>query len=75
MHYLLMTLVAITTVAAFETMGSILVIAMLIVPPATAYLMTDRLMGAMIVISLIVASLNAAHGTRRGDHGPDVDWL
>ena len=35
MHYLLMTLVAITTVAAFEAVGSIIVIAMLIVPAAT----------------------------------------
>ena len=42
MHYLLMTMTAVTTVAAFETVGSILVIAMLIVPPATAYLLTDR---------------------------------
>ena len=40
MHYLLMTMVAVTTVAAFEAVGSIIVIAMLIVPPATAFLAT-----------------------------------
>nr|VFJ73505.1 MAG: manganese/zinc/iron transport system permease protein [Candidatus Kentron sp. FW] len=43
MHYLLMAMVAVTTVAAFEAVGSIIVIAMLIVPPATAYILTDRL--------------------------------
>jgi manganese/zinc/iron transport system permease protein len=43
MHYLLMTLVSITTVGAFESVGAILVVAMLIVPAATAYLLTDRL--------------------------------
>jgi manganese/zinc/iron transport system permease protein len=42
-HYLLMAMVAGTTVAAFEAVGSILVIAMLIVPGATAHLLTDRL--------------------------------
>ena len=39
MHYLLMALVAVTTVASFEAVGSILVVAMLIVPPATAHLL------------------------------------
>ena len=43
MHYLLMVLVALTTVAAFEQVGSILVVAMLIVPGATAHLLSDRL--------------------------------
>lgn len=42
-HYLLMALVALTTVASFEQVGSILVIAMLIVPGAAAHLLTDRL--------------------------------
>ncbi|MGB5986969.1 MAG: metal ABC transporter permease [Desulfobacterales bacterium] len=61
MHYLLMTLVAATTIAAFESVGSILVIAMLIVPGAAAHLLTDRL-GLMIAISLGVAALAAALG-------------
>jgi ABC-type Mn2+/Zn2+ transport system permease subunit len=42
-HYLLMALIALTTVASFEQVGSILVIAMLIVPGAAAHLLTDRL--------------------------------
>ena len=61
MHYLLMILVAITTVAAFESVGSILVIAMLIVPPAAAHLLTDRL-HVMILLSLVIAALGAALG-------------
>lgn len=61
MLYLLMGLVAMTTVASFESVGSILVIAMLIVPGATAHLLTDRL-GAMIAISLVVAALSAGLG-------------
>ena len=43
MHYLLMIFVAAATVASFEAVGSILVIAMLVCPAATARLMTDRL--------------------------------
>jgi manganese/zinc/iron transport system permease protein len=61
MHYLLMTLVAVTTVASFETIGSILVIAMLIVPPAAARLLTDRL-GVMIALSMVIAAGSAALG-------------
>lgn len=61
MHYALMTLVAVTTVASFEAVGSILVIAMFIVPPATAYLLTDRL-SVMIGLSGAFAILSALLG-------------
>ena len=61
LHYLLMTLVAVTTVAAFEAVGSIIVIAMLIVPPATALLLTRRLV-LMILIALAVGILSAFLG-------------
>ena len=61
LHYALMTLVAATTIAAFESVGSILVIAMLIVPGAAAHLLTDRL-GAMLGWSLVIAALAAALG-------------
>jgi manganese/zinc/iron transport system permease protein len=40
-HYLLMGAVSITTVASFESVGAILVVALLIAPAATAYLLTD----------------------------------
>jgi manganese/zinc/iron transport system permease protein len=61
MQYILMTLVAATTIAAFESVGSILVIAMLIVPGAAAHLLTDRL-GPMLAISLVFAALSAVLG-------------
>lgn len=61
MHYMLMTLVALTAVASFESVGNILVVAMFVVPAATAYLCTDRL-SAMIVISALVAAASAALG-------------
>lgn len=61
MHYVLMTLVAATTIAAFESVGSILVIAMLIVPGAAAHLITDRL-GTMLAISVVFAILSAVLG-------------
>lgn len=61
MQYILMTLVAATTIAAFESVGSILVIAMLIVPGAAAHLLTDRL-GPMLVISMVFAAMSAFLG-------------
>lgn len=60
-HYLLMTLVSLTTVAAFESVGAILVVAMLVVPSATAYLLTDRL-HVMLFISMGVGVLSAVLG-------------
>lgn len=61
MHAGLMTLVAIATVAAFEAVGSILVIAMLICPAVTARLVTDRL-AAMLCASVFIAILTAVLG-------------
>ena len=60
-HYGHMMVVAITTVAAFEAVGSIIVIAMLIVPPATAYLMTHRL-SVMLWLSALLAIMAAFLG-------------
>lgn len=60
-HYLLMSLVAVTTVAAFEVVGSIIVIAMLIVPAATALLLTDRLW-VMVALSVVFANAAALFG-------------
>lgn len=42
-HYGLMSLVSVTAVGAFNHVGSILVVALMIAPPAAAYLLTDRL--------------------------------
>lgn len=61
MHYLLMTMTAATAVAAFETVGSILVIAMFIVPAATAWLLTDRYLH-MFILAAAVAAASALLG-------------
>lgn len=61
LHYVLMVLVAMTAVAAFEAVGSILVIAMLIVPAAIAHLLTDRLL-IMVVLSAFLAVVAAVCG-------------
>jgi len=61
MHYLLMTLVAVTAVASFEAVGSILVVAMLIVPAATANLLTDRL-AVMVLLSAAVGVASSVLG-------------
>ena len=61
MHYLLMTMTAVTAVAAFETVGSILVVAMFIVPAATAYLLSDRY-GVLMCLAVVVAIIAAVLG-------------
>jgi manganese/zinc/iron transport system permease protein len=61
MHYLLMVLVAVTAVASFEAVGSILVVAMLIVPAATAHLLCDRL-GVMVFLSAVIGVAAAVLG-------------
>ncbi len=61
MNLVLMSFVAIAAVASFEAVGSILVIAMLICPAATARLLTDRL-GSQILVSAIMAFLSATLG-------------
>ncbi len=61
MHYLLMVMTAITAVAAFEAVGSIIVIAMLIVPAATARLLTNRL-GVMLALSVLLGGFAAVLG-------------
>jgi manganese/zinc/iron transport system permease protein len=61
MHYLLMIIVAVTAVASFESVGNILVVAMFVVPPATAFLLTERLR-SMIIVSALIAALSAILG-------------
>lgn len=60
-HYILMAMVAMTTVASFEAVGSIIVIAMLVVPAVSAYLLTHRLW-LMLVLSAVIAALSAFFG-------------
>jgi manganese/zinc/iron transport system permease protein len=60
-HYALMAMVSITTVGAFTAVGAILVVAFIIVPAATAYLLTDDLK-RMIMIAVIVGIVSAVAG-------------
>jgi manganese/zinc/iron transport system permease protein len=60
-HYGLMTLVSITAVGAFDAVGSVLVVALMIAPPAAAYLLTDRL-SRMVLLSALVGALSAVSG-------------
>jgi len=57
LHYAILTLTSVTAVAAFDAVGAILFIAFVIVPPATAYLLTRRLwMMVALAVALSVAA-------------------
>jgi manganese/zinc/iron transport system permease protein len=60
-HYALMTLVSVTAVSSFEAVGSVLVVALMITPPAAAYLLTDRL-PVMLALSVALAVASAVSG-------------
>ena len=60
-HYALMTLVSITAVGAFDAVGSVLVVALMITPAAAAYLLTDDLK-RMIWLSLAIGVGSAISG-------------
>ncbi|MBE2255733.1 MAG: metal ABC transporter permease [Ignavibacteria bacterium] len=51
-HYFLMTLLSMSIVSGLQSVGVILIIAMLITPPATAFLLTDKLKNLLIISSL-----------------------
>lgn len=55
LHYALMGLVSVTAVGAFDAVGSILVVALMIAPPSAAYLLTDRL-PRMIGLSVLIGA-------------------
>ncbi|MFC4401923.1 metal ABC transporter permease [Gracilibacillus xinjiangensis] len=52
-HYLLMSMVSLSTVASFDSVGAILVVAMLIVPGATAYLLSDKFIDVLVWSGII----------------------
>lgn len=66
LHYLFMSLISVTTVASFDAVGAIMVVAMLITPAASAYLWTDKLFrmlllsGSFGVISAVLGYYVAA---------------
>ncbi|QEL19702.1 metal ABC transporter permease [Limnoglobus roseus] len=61
-HYALMTSVSLATVAAFDAVGPVLVLAFFAVPPVMARLLTKRLVW-MLVLSVILAVTAAVTGT------------
>ena len=65
----LVVVAAMAAVAAFDAVGSIIVIAMFICPPAAARLMTNRL-GRQVAWSVVFASLSAVLGYVFAGYGP-----
>lgn len=61
LSYGLLSLTSVTAVAAFDAVGSILFIAFVIVPPAAAYLLTDRLW-RMLVYGALIAVASSVSG-------------
>ena len=61
LRVLFFTLLSACTVAALQTVGAFLVIAMVVTPGATAYLLTDRF-PRLIVISVAIGSLTSFVG-------------
>lgn len=60
-HFALLVLLALSIVASFETVGSLLVFAFLIAPPATASLMVSRV-PVMMVVAVAIGSVSAVIG-------------
>jgi Mn-dependent DtxR family transcriptional regulator len=60
-HYFLMTMLSMSIVAGLQSVGVILIIAMLITPPATAYLLTDKLK-LLLVISAACGVISSVAG-------------
>ena len=60
-HYGLMSVASITIVGSFDAVGAILVVALMIAPAATAYLLTDNLK-KMLALSIIFGVFSAISG-------------
>ncbi|EWH13890.1 ABC transporter [Cellulophaga geojensis KL-A] len=61
LHYGLMSVASITTVGAFDAVGAILVVALMIAPAAMAYLLTNNLI-KMLVIAVVAGVASALIG-------------
>jgi ABC-type Mn2+/Zn2+ transport system permease subunit/Mn-dependent DtxR family transcriptional regulator len=60
-HYFLMTMLSMSIVTGLQSVGVILIIAMLITPPATAYLLTNKLK-LLLLISCICGIFSSVTG-------------
>ena len=72
LHYLLLSVLSLAAVAGLQTVGIILVVAMLVTPGATAYLLTDRFdrMSWLAIGSSIVSSLLGVYTSYWTDSSP-----
>ena len=61
LRYLLLVLLSVTVVVSIQTVGVALVVAMLVTPSATAYLMTKRL-ASMMLLAALLGTLSAITG-------------
>jgi ABC-type Mn2+/Zn2+ transport system permease subunit len=61
LRYLLLLMLAVTVVAALQVVGVALVVAMLVTPPATAYLLVRRV-GPMMGLAVLFGGLSAVLG-------------
>ncbi len=62
LHFALLTLLSATAVAALQTVGAVLVVAMLVTPGATAYLLTDRfsrMIGLAVTMGVSTSAIGA----------------
>ena len=62
MYYTLLSVLALTIVTALQTAGIVLVVAMLVTPGATAYLLSDRF-DHMLILSVTTSVLSCVLGT------------
>ncbi|EKV02911.1 ABC-type Mn2+/Zn2+ transport system, permease component [Leptolyngbya sp. PCC 7375] len=67
MYYTLLSVLALTIVTALQTAGIVLVVALLVTPGATAYLLTDRF-DHMLAISVATSVLSCVLGTYLSYH-------
>jgi len=61
LNYLLLGLIALTIVISIQAVGIILVVALLVTPSATAYLLTERFF-RMMILGVVLAALAAVIG-------------
>jgi len=61
LHYLLLILIALAIVVSLQTVGVALMVAMLVTPAATAYLLTRRL-SSMMALAAVIGALSGITG-------------
>lgn len=62
MQFLTLTIISLTAVSAFSIAGSVLIVALMIAPPAAALLLTNRL-GMLLTLASVLAVLSSIGGT------------